>query len=97
MTLTPVELDKLARLAHLELTADERRRLTRDLNAIVEFVDRIKAAEDPKTVPVVPAPSLRLAEDRVRPSLVREAGLAAAPTHSVSAVVAPPLEAADGP
>ena len=36
----------LARLAHLDLEAEEMERLTRDLGAILEYVERLSEADD---------------------------------------------------
>lgn len=92
MPLTPAELEKLATLAHLSLTAKEREGLTKDLNAIVGFVDRItKVEEDPSALHLRENP-LVVVPDRVEPSLSSVEALDSAPTHTGSAVVAKPLE-----
>lgn len=95
MQISRAEVEKLAKLAHLELSRAEVGALTRDLNAIKAFVDRIKAAEDPSQIRKLPAPALPLARDRMETSLPRASALAEAPNHTDAAVVAPPLEAAD--
>jgi aspartyl/glutamyl-tRNA(Asn/Gln) amidotransferase C subunit len=92
MAINSHELDKLASLAHLELTPEERAAAVRDLNAIIGFVDRIKAQEDPAGVPSTPAVKLPLSFDSVRDSLPRSTVLESAPLHTDEAVVAPPLE-----
>lgn len=92
MGITSKELNTLAKLAHLELTQEERGSLTSDLNRIVEFVRRIADKEDPAASPSVAQAHLALAEDSVEPSLPREVALANAPHHTDAAVVAKPLE-----
>lgn len=41
MKVTEKDVAYVADLAHLELTADERTRMLRDLNSILEYVDRL--------------------------------------------------------
>jgi aspartyl-tRNA(Asn)/glutamyl-tRNA(Gln) amidotransferase subunit C len=41
MKVTEKDVANVADLAHLELTTDERGRLLRDLNSILEYVDRL--------------------------------------------------------
>ncbi len=41
MKVTEKDVAYVAELAHLELTADERTRMLRDLNSILEYVDRL--------------------------------------------------------
>src|SRR2546421_9333471 len=46
------DVDYVARLANLELTADERSRLVKDLNSILEYVDRLNELDTSDVPPM---------------------------------------------
>ena len=79
--LTRAEVDRIARLAHLELTDDEAERLTRQLGDILTYVERLGEIDTtgvPATThPVSAGPVMR--DDTRRASLPREAVLTGAP------------------
>jgi aspartyl-tRNA(Asn)/glutamyl-tRNA(Gln) amidotransferase subunit C len=73
------EVRRLARLARIETTDDQARRLTRDLAAILEFVADLPAS-DQESVPGAPDERHSpMAADRPEPGLVQERALAPAP------------------
>ena len=74
----------MADLANLELTNDERTRLLRDLNSILEYVDRLNELDTSKVQPMAQvAATGETSRDDVleglRKSLLRKAALANAP------------------
>jgi aspartyl-tRNA(Asn)/glutamyl-tRNA(Gln) amidotransferase subunit C len=80
-TISRGEIERLARLARLELTTDEIHRFTRQLGDILEFARQVNAVD---TSAVAPADLNGGADDRMRddvvqPSLQRGEALAAAP------------------
>ncbi|MDA1094066.1 MAG: Asp-tRNA(Asn)/Glu-tRNA(Gln) amidotransferase subunit GatC [Acidobacteria bacterium] len=82
--LTTVEVQRIAALAHLELTAEETERLTRQLGDIVAYFDQLQQVDTtgvPATTnPVTSVPVMR--EDLPRPSLSHDTVLASAPDPS---------------
>ena len=71
----------VARLARLELSEDEVSRMTGELSAILEHIEKISALDldgVPPTSHVVDVPNA-LRADEPRPSLPREVALAQAP------------------
>jgi aspartyl-tRNA(Asn)/glutamyl-tRNA(Gln) amidotransferase subunit C len=84
MKVTDKEVGYVAELANLDLTSDERVRLLRDLNSILEYVDRLNELDTSNAQPMaqvsVTGESSR--EDileGLRKSLPREVALASAP------------------
>jgi aspartyl-tRNA(Asn)/glutamyl-tRNA(Gln) amidotransferase subunit C len=79
--LTPEEVDHVALLARLELTADERERMRAELNAILEHFARLNElnTEDvPPTSHPLPIQNV-FREDEARASLPRDSFLREAP------------------
>lgn len=83
---TVEEVERVAGLAHLELTADETERMLQDLNAILNYVDELNELDTSGVAPLAQvselegaggAGSLRL-DERV-PSLNRAAVMPQAP------------------
>ena len=71
----------VARLARLELSEDEVTRMTGELSAILDHIEKISALDldgVPPTTHVVEVPSA-LREDVPRPSLPRDVALSSAP------------------
>jgi aspartyl-tRNA(Asn)/glutamyl-tRNA(Gln) amidotransferase subunit C len=71
----------VARLARLELTEDEVTRMTGELSAILDHIEKISALDldgVPPTSHVVDVPNA-LRPDEPRPSLPREVALSSAP------------------
>ncbi len=79
--ITREQVEHVARLARLELTADERARMTAQLDAILGYMDALNALDTSDVEPtttVIPMASV-MRDDAVRPSLDREDVLANAP------------------
>jgi aspartyl-tRNA(Asn)/glutamyl-tRNA(Gln) amidotransferase subunit C len=77
----PADVERLAKLARLELTEDEKSRFARELSSILEYVSQIQKVDtsgvtEYETVVSLP-PAWR--EDEVQPSLPVEEALANAP------------------
>jgi len=52
MKVTEQDVAYVAELANLELTADERTRMLRDLNSILEYVDRLNELNTDRVAPM---------------------------------------------
>jgi aspartyl-tRNA(Asn)/glutamyl-tRNA(Gln) amidotransferase subunit C len=94
MKITDKDVSYVADLAHLDLTAEERTRMVRDLNSILGYIDQMNEL-DTSNVPPMAQVSDRfgtdankkgsqrivyaMREDEVRPSLPHELALANAP------------------
>lgn len=52
MKVTEKDVTYVADLAHLELTADERARMLRDLNSILEYIERLNELDTGKVAPM---------------------------------------------
>ena len=52
MKVTDTDVAYVADLANLELTADERSRMLRDLNSILEYVERLSELDTGKVAPM---------------------------------------------
>ena len=79
--ITLVEVEHVARLARLELSEDEKERMTAQLDAILGYIDKLNALDTSRVEPtttVIPMVSV-MRDDVVRPSLDRDAALANAP------------------
>src|ERR1700751_1789480 len=82
MKVTEKDVSYVADLANLELSADERQRMIRDLNSILDYIDRLNALDTANIPPMAQAElqtGSALREDELRPCLPREAALANAP------------------
>ena len=82
--ITRVEVEHVARLARLELTEDEKERMTAQLDAILGYMDKLNALDTSQVEPtttVIPMVSV-MRDDVVRPSLDREEALANAPDRA---------------
>jgi len=79
--LTPDEVSRVAFLARLELSEDEKARLTTDLNGILSQFARLQELDTQDVPPTSHSLPLQnvFREDEVRPSLSREAATANAP------------------
>ena len=79
--ITRAEVEHVARLARLELSEEEKERMTVQLDAILGYMDQLNALDASDVEPtaaVIPMVSV-MREDVVRPSLDPEAALANAP------------------
>ena len=86
MKVSENEVDYVAALANLELTADERGRMVRDLNSILDYVDTLGQLDTANIPPMaqVMAPGLSelgyaRREDELKMSLSHEDALANSP------------------
>lgn len=80
------DVERVAELAHLELTPDESGNMVHDLNAILEYVAQLNELDTESVAPLAQVTELEhsdaaalLREDAVRPSLSRTAVMAEAP------------------
>lgn len=75
------EVERIAALAHLELSTEETELFTRQLADILRYAEQIQELDTAKVVPTsyVLAPETVFREDEERPSLPRAEALAAGP------------------
>jgi aspartyl-tRNA(Asn)/glutamyl-tRNA(Gln) amidotransferase subunit C len=81
------DVERVARLARLELNAEEKDVFARQLAGILAYAEQIQRIDTAGIEPTSHAPGIGapLREDDVRPSLPRDASLAAAPDADVAA------------
>ena len=85
MKVTNKDVQYVADLAHLELTTEERNRMERDLNSILEYIDRLNQLDTTSVRPMAqvaqlsPIADAHWREDQPRPSLERQQALRNAP------------------
>jgi aspartyl-tRNA(Asn)/glutamyl-tRNA(Gln) amidotransferase subunit C len=84
MSLTRADIEKVALLARLRLSAAELDTLTDELAQIVTYVDLLAEVDTEGVEPMAHAVEVHnvFATDEVRPSLPRAAALANAPHHN---------------
>ncbi|MEP6600255.1 MAG: Asp-tRNA(Asn)/Glu-tRNA(Gln) amidotransferase subunit GatC [Nitrospirota bacterium] len=84
MDITQKEVEHVAKLARLELSEDEKGTFTRQLSAILTYMDQLKTLDtrgvEPTTT-VLPTENV-FRDDEVRPSLPQERALANAPEQA---------------
>ncbi|HNS06922.1 MAG TPA: Asp-tRNA(Asn)/Glu-tRNA(Gln) amidotransferase subunit GatC [Anaerolineaceae bacterium] len=93
MKLSLVEVEHIAELARLDLTAEEKEQYRQQLSAILEHVARLQALDTegvPPTSSVLPANG-RLRVDEPRPGLTVESVLANAPEKMKDQFRVPPV------
>jgi aspartyl-tRNA(Asn)/glutamyl-tRNA(Gln) amidotransferase subunit C len=79
--ITREEVEHVARLARLELSEDEKGRMTAQLDAILGYIEKLNQLDTSAVEPtstVIPMVSV-MREDEVRPSLTQDQALANAP------------------
>jgi aspartyl-tRNA(Asn)/glutamyl-tRNA(Gln) amidotransferase subunit C len=80
------DVERVARLARLELSADEKDLFARQLAGILAYAEQIQRVPTEGIEPTSHAgDAAMLRDDEVRPSLPREASLAAAPDADAAA------------
>ncbi len=91
MTVSQQDVLHVAELAHLELTEAERVRLLRDLNSILDYIERLNQLDTSALAPLaqVGGQGGVLRSDETRPSLAHEAALANAPESDGSFFIVP--------
>ena len=78
--LSPADVDRIAALARLELTDDERARFATQLSAILAYADQVQQAETSASAADAAAPGdSRMRADTLLPSLDRDVVLEQAP------------------
>jgi aspartyl-tRNA(Asn)/glutamyl-tRNA(Gln) amidotransferase subunit C len=82
--LSSADVDRMAALAHLELTAEERELFARQLAHVLDYAEQIRQVDTSGVPPTthVMTPDTVFREDVPRPPLAREAALANAPAAS---------------
>ena len=93
MTLTLQEVDHIAELARLSLSAEEKARYREQLSAILDYAARLQALDTsgiPPTSSVLPTRSV-LRNDESRPGLSREELLRNAPLTENNQFRVPPI------
>lgn len=86
------DVSYVAELAHLELTEEERRRMLKDLNSILDYIDRLNQLDTSNVEPMAQVASRytqradgadafdhAMREDELQPCLPREEALRNAP------------------
>ncbi len=93
MALTREEVEHIAHLAHLNLTADEVARYRTQLQAILEYAARLQAIDTSSIAPTtsVLAPRSVLRADEPRPSLSPEQAMRQAPDRARGQFRVPPV------
>ena len=81
MTISEQDVLRVARLARLQLTADEVTSMTEQLGRIVDYIDRLDSIDTSAVEPMAHAADLSsvFADDQPHTSLDREAALGNAP------------------
>ncbi len=84
MKVGPEDVLYVSELANLELTAAERERMLRDLNSILEYIDRLNQLDTADVPPMAQvsagvAPDSAMRPDQTRPSIPRQDALRNAP------------------
>jgi aspartyl-tRNA(Asn)/glutamyl-tRNA(Gln) amidotransferase subunit C len=93
MTLTIEQVETIANLARLELSAEEKERMSRQLSDILNYVNRLQELDTggiPPTSSVLPPRSV-LRPDEARPGLEREALLRNATETEAGQFRVPPV------
>ena len=84
-TVAAEDVKRVAELAYLELTAEEETRMQRDLNAVLGYIAQLNELDTSAVEPMAQVAEVlgnapgSLRADAPRPSLAREAVMAAAP------------------
>lgn len=79
MNVTDKNVAHVAALANLELNADERARMARDLNSILGYIDRLNELDTSNVQPMPPVSNATGREDILKKSLPHDLALANAP------------------
>ena len=89
MKITQEEVAHVANLAHLDMTPDEVERMTRQLDEILGYIDKLGELDTENVRPTTHAISMRNAfrDDAVKESLSREEALANGPLQNGEAFV----------
>jgi aspartyl-tRNA(Asn)/glutamyl-tRNA(Gln) amidotransferase subunit C len=93
MAITRADVENVSMLARLQLSDAEIDRLAGELASIVGYVDQLAQVNTDGVEPMAHAVELSnvFADDKVEPSLPREAALANAPRHNERGYLVPPV------
>jgi aspartyl-tRNA(Asn)/glutamyl-tRNA(Gln) amidotransferase subunit C len=93
MAITRADVESVSMLARLQLSDAEIDRLAGELANIVGYVDQLSQVNTDGVEPMAHAVELHnvFADDKVEPSLPREAALANAPHHNERGYLVPPV------
>ena len=82
--ITIADVEQVARLARLELSAPEKERMRKELDGILAYIDKLRALDTSGVQPTSHAVPLTnvMRDDEERPSLSREDMLANAPDRN---------------
>lgn len=91
MKITLEQVEHVARLARLEVSADEKEELTRQMNRILQYVEKLNELDTTGVSPTSHAIDLENAfrDDAVEGSLPRDASLENAPESNGAEFVVP--------
>src|SRR5438270_2344093 len=99
MKITDKDVTYVADLAHLDLTAEERARMVKDLNSILGYIDQMSELDTANVAPMAQVSDrfgtdpnktgserivYAMRDDKVKPSLVHDLALANAPDRDES-------------
>ncbi len=90
MPLTKEDVEKVAQLAHLNLTSQEVELFREQLSAVLEYAVRLQEVTDPPP-PLPQTTDSRLREDQPAPGLTHEEILANAPDQAGGRFRVPPI------
>ncbi len=84
MSVSVEEVERIARLAHLILSSQEKEKFTRQLNLILEYMEQLNSVDTSNVEPMSHPLGLTnvFREDEVRPSLPVDEALKNAPDRS---------------
>lgn len=93
MSLTPADVAQVAQLARLTLRPEQLQQMTRELDAIVSYVELLDELDTSDVAPMAHAADLHnvLADDEPRESLDREQALQNAPRRDDQCYLVPPV------
>lgn len=93
MAITRADVENVSMLARLQLSDGEIDRLAGELASIVGYVDQLAQVDTEGVEPMAHAVELHnvFADDKVEPSLPRDAALANAPHHNERGYLVPPV------
>lgn len=91
MSISEQEVRHVAHLARLQLTEEQLRQMTGQLDTILSYVDKLSELDTEGVEPTTHAlaASNAFREDRVAPSIPRQEALANAPQHNDESFIVP--------
>ena len=91
MKITEEEIENVAELARLEVSGDEKKLLTEQMNSILDYMEKLNELDTTEVVPTSHAIDLQNAfrKDRVQESLPRNESLKNAPETNEAEFIVP--------